>query len=328
MTKEIKKRADVPIEDRWDAESVYASDSDWERDLESTASFAADSAKWAGTLSDSPQVLLQVIEGLLSQNRRLAKLFVYASMRQDEDLGNSIYGDMYSRIASRHNEVNTAHSFFTPELLAIQTETMDVWLKDPILEPYHRWLVDILRYHPHTLSGNEEKLLSMSREVTRGFIGVFGKLNNVDRPARLPSITDHEGDAVQLTNGNFISLLQKRDRRVRRDTFDGYYTELAGNIPTLAALLEGQVRTDIFYARARNYPSALEASLFHDEVGLDVYEALISSVHRNQPALTDYYHLRKRILKLDTMHFYDSSVPAVPEAKGELHLGRSGQSHT
>ena len=317
MAKDLKRREDVPPADRWDAESVYATDAAWEEDFGLTADFAADAAKWSGRLGESPAVLHEAIKALQDQSRRLEKLFVYANMKQDVDLGNSRYGDMYSRITGRQNEVDTAHSFFTPELLSIPTEKMDAWLEGDVLADYRRWLTDILRYRPHTLSGKEEKLLSMSREVSRGFSYAFGKLNNVDRPARLPEITDHQGERVKLTNGNFVSLLQKRDRRVRKDAFEGYYTELAGNIPTLAALLNGQVKSDIFYARARNYPTALEASLFHDEVDTAVYDALISSVHSNLPALTGYYHLRKRVLELESMHIYDSSVPAVPESKGE-----------
>jgi oligoendopeptidase F len=316
MAKEPRKRAEVPESDRWNVEAVYPSDEAWEKEFAATQEFAATAAAWSGRLGDSPKILLQALEGMLGQRRTLEKLYTYASMKQDGDLGDSVYTGMYSRIASRNNAVMTSQSFLSPELLAIPEPTMNAWLELPELTPYRVMLEDILRYRAHTLSGSEERLLSMSRDVTRGFSGAFGKLDNVDIPGRLPEITDGNGEKVRITNGNFNSLLQRRDRRVRRETFSGFYTELKGNVPTLASLLESQVKSDIFYARARNYPSALDSSLFHDEVGREVYLSLIESVHRNLPVLHAYFHLRKRVLGVDPMHVYDVHVPTVPESKG------------
>jgi len=316
MTKNPVKRAEVPVGDRWDVEAVYPSIDAWEADFSATDDYAARSAAWSGRLGESPAVLRRALEEMLAQRRMLEKLYVYASMRQDEDLGDSVHTGRYGRIASRNNEVMTSQSFLSPELLAIPEEAMTSLLASPELAPYGILLEDILRYRPHTLSGSEEKLLAMSRDVTRGFSGAFGKLDNVDIPGRLPEIADETGARVRITHGNLIPLLHRRDRRVRKDVFDGFYTELGGNVPTLASLLESQVRSDIFYAKARRHPSALEASLFHDEVGPEVYLSLIESVHRNLPVLHRYFHLKKRVLGVDPMHVYDVHVPTVAESKG------------
>jgi oligoendopeptidase F len=316
MAKEPRKRADVPEADRWAVESVFASDDAWEKEFSTTEGFDARAAAWSGRLGESPEILLRAVEEMMVQRRTLEKLYTYASMKQDGDLSDSTYTGMYSRIASRNNSVMTSQSFLSPELLAIPVRTMDSWLAVPELAPYRVLLEDILRYRPFTLSGNEEKLLTMSRDVTSGFSSAFGKLGNVDIPGRLPEIDDDEGGRIRITNGNFISLLHRRDRRVRKDAFSGFYTELKGNVPTLASLLESQVKSDIYYAKARNYPSALESSLFHDEVGREVYLSLIESVHRNLPVLHKYFQLKKRLLGVDPMHFYDVYVPTVPESRG------------
>ncbi len=317
-TAEPLPRSEVPAGDRWDVEALYASDSEWERDFERTASFAEEMSRWTGRLGESPSVLRSAIEEMLDQERLLSRLVVYASMKRDEDLSNGEYGSMFSRISSRLTEIATAHSFFRPELLSIPKARMDSWLESEELAPYVTWLGEILRYRPHTLTGPEERIVSMTHEVSRGFSTAFGQMNNVDIPARLPEVQVDEGETVRITNANLGRLLQNRERDVRKSAFTGYYEELTGNVATLAALLEGQVRSHVFYARVRDYDSALSASLFRDRVPVSVYDTLIDTVHENMPTLHGYYSLRGRVLDLEEeMHLYDSYVPVVEEAKGD-----------
>ncbi len=317
MPEELKSRNEISIEARWSIEAIYASDIDWEKDFGETAAFPERIKKWTGRLSESPVALKAAIEELLSQHRFLEKLFTYASMKGDEDLGNSLYTGMLSRIKSRFVECSAAQSFFTPELLAIPEGIISSWLKTSELEPYRVWLQDTLRYRSHTLSGKEEILLANTSEIISGFSSAFGKLSNVDMPARFPEIKDENENSVKLTSGNFNAFLQKKNRRVRRDAFLGFYGEVKGNVATKAALLEGQVKSHIFKARARRHGSALEASLFNDIVSVSVYDSLIKSVHDNLPVLHRYYRFRKNALGIDSAHMYDTSVPVVPESKAD-----------
>ena len=317
MSDELKTRKDIPAEARWNVEAIYASDNDWEKDFDKTTAFMDSMKKWTGRLAEDPLTLKAAIEELLSQHRLLEKLFTYASMKGDEDLGNSLYSGMLSRIRSRFVEFSAAHSFFTPELLAIPQDTINLWLETIELEPYRTWLQDTLRYRSHVLSEKEEMLLANTSEIISGFSSAFGKLSNVDMPARLPEIEDENGNSVKLTNGKFSAFLQKKDRRVRKDAFLGFYSEVKGNVATKAALLEGQVKSNIFRARSRNYNSALEASLFNDIVSVSVYDSLIKSVHDNLPVLHRYFKFRKDELNLDSAHMYDVNVPIVPESKAD-----------
>ena len=317
MSKALRSRNEVPLKDQWAVEAIYASEEEWEKDFSRTDTFADSFKPWAGRLSESPEVLKSAVEEILSQSKLIQRLSTYASMKSDEDLSNSHYSGLAAKISSRTVEVRTAHSFFTPELLSISQNTIESWLVTPELAPYRIWLENILRYRPHTLSDKEEKLIAMSGEIKVGFSTVFGKLNNVDMPARLPEIVDEEGQPAKLTNGNFGAFLQNKDRRVRKEAFKGFYSEISGNVATQAALLEGQVRTDIFYSRVKKYSSALASSLFNDRVSTAVYDSLIESVHNNFPTLYRYYNLRKKVLGLDPMRLYDAQVSIVPESKGE-----------
>ncbi|MCD4776556.1 MAG: oligoendopeptidase F [Candidatus Aegiribacteria sp.] len=319
MPDKLRSREDIPSEAKWNVEAIYDSDHEWEKDFRKTAIFSEDMMKWAGKLDESPGTLEAAIKEMLSQHRLIEKLFVYASMKKDEDLGNSKYSGMASRIMSRLVEVNAAHSFFTPELLLIPEDTMNSWLETIELKPYRTLLQDILRYRSHTLSKKEEELLAKTSEIVSGFSSVFGKLSNVDMPARYPEIKNENGKSVKLTNGNYSAFLQKKDRRVRKDAFLGFYGEVKGNVATKAALIEGQVKSDIFRARAKKYNSALEASLFNDIVNVSVYDSLIKSVHDNLPVLHRYFQLRKNVLGLDSTHMYDVNVPIVPESKADYN---------
>ena len=317
MARKLMKRDQVPDEAKWSVEDIYPSPEDWEEDFARTATFAREIGKWSGRLGESPETLRKAIEELLSQHRLLEKLQTYANMKRDEDLSDSSYSGMASRIMGRITEVNTAAAYITPELLSIPDDTVDRWLASDELSDYVTWLENILRYRPHTLSRSEEELLASAGELISGFADAFGKLSNVDMPARMPEIEDEDGQSVQLTNGNFVALLQKKDRRVRRDTFRGFYDEVTGNVATKAALLQGQVRAHIFRARAKKFDSAIEASLFNDRVGIEVYDSLVASVHDNLPVVHRYYRLRNRVLELKDPHMYDVYVPIVPETRGE-----------
>lgn len=317
MADEQRKRADVPEEDKWSVEDIYRSPEEWEKDFRRTASFPREIREWSGRLGESPRSLRKALEKLLEFRRLLDRLQTYAGMKRDEDLSDSLCSGMASRVMSRSVEVGAAAAFFTPELLSIPKDTIDSWTESDDLEPYSAWLENILRYRPHTLSEKEEELLAGTGEIISGFQQAFGKLSNVDMPARMTSIEDEDGDRVRLTNGNFTVLLQKDDRRVRKDAFQGFYREIEGNVSTKAALLEGQVRSGIFLARSKKFDSALEASLFNDRVELSVYDSLIDSVHDNLPVVHRYYRLRKRMLGLEHAHMYDVYVPIVRETRGE-----------
>ncbi len=302
------ERTHVPLGDRWAVEEIFQTDQAWEEAFASTAALPGEIARRAGTLSESADSLASAVRDVIEMGRILEKLYVYASMRQDEDLSDPIHSSMNDRCESRINEFRTAQSWFMPELFAIPPERLGDMMKESCLEPYARWLEELLRFRPFTLSACEEKLLAMSREVTGGFQSAFGKLNDVDMPARLPEIEGPEGARTRLTQANLIPLLEERDPSVRHAAFMGFYRELGGNLNTAAALLDGEVKSNIFNSRARGYPSALEASLFADRVSVDVYGSLIEAIHGSLPVMYRYYAAKRRGMGLEKLRPWDLYV--------------------
>jgi len=318
MNKEPRQRRDVPREDRWNVEALYADDAAWEADLAIAQELPAQIEAYQGRLAESVETLAAAIRVLLDAHRHIEKVYVYAHLRNDEDLGNSTYQAMFDRARSAYIRLSTAGSYFSPELLAIDDETMARWMATDLISPYRVWLEDILRGKPYTLSPSEERLLAMASEPLGAISKVFSVLKNVDLAARLPAVKDEDGDEQQLTHASFIRLLESQNRDVRRAAFEGYYREYQGNRTTNAAILDAGIKSHVFNARARGFPSALAAALFGDNVEVPVYDALIAAVHDALPAFYRYVGLRKRLLGVDDLHLYDAYVSVVPAV--EMHF--------
>ncbi|MBD3369560.1 oligoendopeptidase F [Candidatus Fermentibacteria bacterium] len=309
-----RERSEVPAEDRWDLSDLYASQEDWERDLARLKEFPDRIVRWKGRLDESPETLGSAIRELLDQLRLADKVRTYASLRSDQDLSDPMASDMVARQAASAAKLASARSFFLPEVMALPDEVMRSWMDSDALKPYRTWLEEQLRFKAHILSADEEKLLAMSREATRGFHNSFGKLSNVDMSQRLPEIELEDGRA-KLTNANLVSLLESESRQQRERVFRGYYGELSGNLNTMASLLDGHVRSAVFYARARGFDSALHASLFGDRVPVELLDTLIETTTEHLPVLHRYYGLRRRIMGLKRLAMYDLYVPLVRPPK-------------
>ena len=317
MTSEVIKRQDVQPEFKWDLEALYPDDAAWEADFSAIQTMPAIVEGYRGRLSESAELLAEALRAWFDANRRMEKVWIYAHLHGDEDLGNSHYQGLSQRATSTYVKLDTAGSYLSPEILAIDDALMASWMAGETLAPYRFWLEELLRAKPHTLSSAEERLLSMASEPLASIQKIFSVLKNVDLAARLPRVPDETGQERQLTHASFITLLENRERAVRKAAFDSYYREYRGNHHTIAAALDGAVKANVFEAKARRFPSALEAALFPDNVSVAVYGALISAVHQALPAFYRYVELRKRLLGVDKLHLYDVYVPVVPVV--EMH---------
>lgn len=315
MTDPSRPRDQVPPEHRWRVEAIYDGDQAWEADYQAVQAWPQRVAAYQGRLGESAETLAEALQTYLSAYRAMEKVWVYAHLRADEDLGNGHYRNMMERARSTWIQIGAASSYLAPEILSIPDETIAAWMETPFLRDYRVWLEDVLRGKPHTLSPAEERLMSLASEPLSAFQSVFSVLKNVELAARLPLVVDEEGAESKLTHASFIKRLECRNRSVRKAAFDAYYAEYKGNRVTIAATLDGAVKSHIFEARARNYGSALEAALFGDNVQPAVYHALIEAVHEALPAFYRYMALRKRLLGLDALHLYDAYVPAIPEVE-------------
>jgi oligoendopeptidase F len=313
----IPKRDEIPREYKWELEAIYASNELWEKDYIRVKEMAEALSAYRETMGESAEQLLECLNLNTEMSRLFEKTYVYAHMRSHEDSTDSFYQALADRVDSLGVTVGSASSFIVPGILAIPDEKLDGFLKESEgLSFYKRYLDEIRRLRPHVLSANEEQLLAMTGEIIQAPETIFGMLNNAD--IKFPYIKDEGGNEVELTKGRYIQFMESSDRRVRKDAFDGMYSTYSKQKNTLAALLNANVKANIFSSRARKYASAREESLFADNVPVSVYDNLIAAIHDNLELMYRYVRLRKRMLGLDELHMYDLYVPMVKEVKMEI----------
>ena len=313
---EIKTRSELDPALTWDLAPMYESDEAWEKEFSELDSLLENFLKYKGHLADSPKTLKDAFEADDALSLSIERLYVYSHLKADEDTGNSVNQTRHDRIAARSAEISGACAWFQPELLAMDEARFNDYLNDEVLAFYRRTLVEIGEERRHTLSAAEERILSLSSDVLGTPHKAFSLLNDAD--LRFPEIEDEKGEKIEVTHGNYIKLLESPDRRVRKDAFGAVYDTYAGMKNTLAALLDGEVKTHVLEAELRSFPSAIEASLFGDKVPVSVYENLIGSIHRNLPLIYRYFELRAKVLKLEKLDMYDIHTPLLPECRLEV----------
>jgi oligoendopeptidase F len=313
--KKLPTRSEVPASDTWDLSSLFADDKAWEKAFEAWSKQIQGYAQFQGKLAESADTLARALQFDLDVERMGERLGTYAMLRSAEDQTQSAAQRMQGRYVQAASLAAQAASFVQPELLAIPAARMEEMLKSSVLAPYKLLLERVLRYRPHTLGEKEEKLLAMQTEMAEAAGRIFRQLNDAD--LKFGTVRDEDGQAVELSHGTFMSLLYSPSGDVRRAAFKTYYKQYMAHAHTLAASLNASIQRDVYYAKVRNYPSALEASLFPDQVPVSVYENLIASVHRQLPALHHYYDVRRRKMGLKEIHHYDTYVPILSKMQSD-----------
>jgi oligoendopeptidase F len=312
----VLPRAEVPAEHTWDLSPLYKSEAEWEEAFKQVAGSFGEIEKFQGRVSEGPGVLLELLECEKQLNLQLEQLNQYAALRVTEDSSNAQSLARESKLQALFTRIAGACAFIAPEIQALDDETFARFLEDPVLGEWLIPLRKLRRRKPHTLSLAEERLLALGASAMGGHQETFSQLTNVDM--KFGEVPTGDGDAVELTQSSFSSLLVHRSPEVRREAFHKFYREFADHEFTLASSLANSVRADVFYARARNHASAREASLFWDDVPVSVYDNLINSVRGNFEPLFRYFELRRRVLGLDELHHYDTYVPLVADVKTDV----------
>jgi len=312
----VPLRTEVRPEDTWDLTPLYASDDAWEEDFQTLQSTYPKIADFRGKAGESAKTLLAVLEFEKTVEMRIEQLNQYAALRVTEDSSNPVALTREARLESLLVRVGEAFSFVSPEIQAIPDTVFETFLQDALLADWTIPLKKLRRLKPHTLSASEERLLALGSSVVRGHGETFSQLTNVDM--KFGTVKDSSGADRELTQSSFSSFLQQRDPAVRREAFHKFYSEFKDHQFTLASSLANSVRSDVFYARARNHPSAIAGALFSDDVPLSVYDNLIASVRSRLEPLYRYFALRKRVLGLEQIHHYDTYVPMVGDVNSDV----------
>jgi oligoendopeptidase F len=309
-------RAEVPEADKWDLSHLFSSADKWSEDFAWIQSTFPRLTSWKGRVGASAETLAEVLEFEKALDLKIERVYHYASLQLAEDSANPNYLARMGQLQNLLTTIGEATAFLVPEIQAINDEGFAEFLNNPALREWRVRLHKIRRMKPHILSEKEERLLALGSAALDGYDDAFSQLTNVDM--KFGALLDEKGEERPLTQSSFSSFLVKRDHDLRRRAFHQFYAEFQDHQFTLAAALSYSVKADVFRARARNYPSALEASLFKDDIPPAVYDALIGSVRQNLPALFRYYELRRRVLGLSELHHYDTYVPLVPEIETDV----------
>jgi oligoendopeptidase F len=302
--KTFKSREDIPLQDRWATEDLYASDELWEQELNRMVEMGKVMAGFAGTLGRDAKTLLTYMQHLEDIQVLSAQLANYAQRKGDEDTRVAAYQAMVSKFSSAFVALNTSTSFEIPELLAIPDDTLEAFYAQvPELERYRRYLTNLRRRKAHTLSAAEEKLLAAAGEISGAASDTYGKFANAD--LTFPDALDAQGQAHPVSQGTFVLCEESSDRVLRQNAYESLYDTFGKFRNTAASLLNAQNKQLKYFAEARKYGSAFEASLDRTNVPTDVYLNLIEAVHQNMDKMHRYVRLRKKLLGVDELHFYD-----------------------
>ncbi len=320
----IRARDQIPQEDTWALEDLYPSDESWEQALSALTARQAEAAAFAGKLGESGETLcafLHLVEDVDGQSELLAN---YAMRKADQDTRNATYQAMVGKLMGVLTAVGAAFSFATPEIMAIPEEALEGFYKAaPGLERYRRYLNNERRRREHTLSAAEERLLAAAGEMANAPDTVFGSFINADM--RYPDAVDSEGKPHALSQSTFVPLEESGDRALRKSAYENLYNTLGGMRNTAAGLLDAQNKQQKFFATARKYGSAREAAMDRTNVPVSVYDNLIEAVHQNMDKMHRYVRLRKKLLGVDELHFYDVYTPLLKDEPAKIPFAQAKQ---
>ena len=322
-TKRIRERQEIPVEDKWAIEDLYATDELWEQDLKTVAEDQEYLASFAGKLAQ-PENLYAYLQRSEELNVKADRLGNYCMRKADEDTRSGTYQAMQGRFMSVFVALGAATSFDAPEIMAISEEDMQRFYAEyPALERYRRYLTNLRRRKAHTLSPAEEKILAAAGEMADSPDNIYGAFADAD--ISFPDAVDSQGEKHPLTQGTFVQLEESTDRVLRKSAYENLYDSFAGFKNTAAAILNAQNKQLKFFAETRKYENAFERSLDRTNVPTSVYLNLIEAVHENLDKMHRYVRLRKKLLGLEDLHFYDIYTPLVSDVDRHIPYAQAKQ---
>ena len=308
----LPKRDEVEVSLTWDLTKIFANDELFEEAFAKVSQKADEFTKYQNTLTNGAKAFYEALTAMLVLERELEVVYVYASMKNDEDTTNAKYQALMTRVQKLVADVSAKLAWFQPELLTLTTEELASYYQaEPKLKEYEILINDWTRLREHVLSEKEEALLAGASDIFQTASNVFEVLNNAD--LKFSVMTDEEGAQVELSNGIYGKLIESTDRRVRKEAFEKLYEVYQQFEHTFAATLSAHVRKHNFSADLRHYASAKEASLAQNDIPVAVYDNLVKTVNKNLPLLHEYVALRKQLLGVDELHMYDMYTPLTGE---------------
>ncbi len=320
----IRSRQEIPVEDTWALTDLYPSDQAWEQELATLEEDKAALAAFEGKLAGSAQALYDYLCRMEQSDVKQERLGNYCMRRADEDTRDGTCQAMTGKFMSMAVAIGAACAFETPEIMSISDETLEEYYAQcPELCRYRRYLSNLRRRRAHILSPAEEKLLAAAGEIAQIPDTVYGMFADADM--KFPDALDSQGNAHPVTSGTFVPCQESNDRTLRKNAYESLYGSYRNFRNTAAAILDGQNKQIKFFAEARQYPSAFEAALDKTNVPTAVYDNLIEAVHHNLDKMHRYVRLRKKLLGVDELHFYDIYTPLVADVDKKIPYAQAKQ---
>lgn len=308
----IKERREVPKEFQWNLERIFKTDEEFQKEIEAVRKQIDEFAKLEGHTTESAKTLYRSITAGNEIERRLNKLYTYASMKSDEDVANTENQAKKEQVVNLYNYASSKMYFQTPELLNTEKEVIESFYQaEPKLLEHKTNIEEVYRYKPHTLPKEEEKLLSNLSSAFGNDETTYGYLTDSDLD--FGTIHDENGVEVPLTDTNFSIYIKSPKREVRKEAFERLYEVYKQFQNTITATFNGAIKQNVAMAHIKHYKTSFEAALFGDELDPKVYDTLVSSVRNHLDVLHDYYRLRKEVLNLKDLHLYDVYTNLVPD---------------
>lgn len=300
----IKERREVPKEFQWNLERIFKTDEEFQKEIEAVRKQIDEFAKLEGHTTENAKTFYRSITAGNEIERRLNKLYTYASMKSDEDVANTENQAKKEQVVNLYNYASSKMYFQTPELLNTEKEVIESFYQaEPKLLEHKTNIEEVYRYKPHTLPKEEEKLLSNLSSAFGNDETTYGYLTDSDLD--FGTIHDENGVEVPLTDTNFSIYIKSPKREVRKEAFERLYEVYKQFQNTITATFNGAIKQNVAMAHIKHYKTSFEAALFGDELDPKVYNTLVSSVRNHLDVLHDYYRLRKEVLNLKELHLYD-----------------------
>ncbi|ABP90209.1 TPA: oligoendopeptidase F [Streptococcus suis] len=303
-----KQRYEIEEKYQWDLTTIFPTDEAWEAELADLQAETEKTKEFAGHLLDSAKSLLEISETQLSLMRRIEKLYVYASMKNDQDTREGKYQEFQAKAMGLYAVFSQAFAFYEPEFMGITEEKLEAFkVEEPALVQYSHQFEKLLAAKDHVLSQEVEEVLAATSEIFESPAETFSVLDNAS--LRFPEITDEDGHLVPLSHGNYIHFMESKNRDVRQEAYEAMYGTYEQFQHTYAKTLQSNVKVNNLKARLRKYDSARHASLAANFIPESVYDTLVAAVNKHLPLLHRYINLRKKLLGIDDLKMYDMYTP-------------------
>jgi len=309
-----KSREEIPEKYKWDLNQIYSSEQEWESELIEFSTKINEMEKFKGTLTQSSENLLKTLEYDTYLTVEIIKIHSYARLNSDLDKRNMKFTGMNQEVQNLWTELETKSAYLIPELLACDWEKIDGFIKsEPKLEDYRMFLENIFHKKTHSLSESEEKIMALSYTISHTPAYIFGAFSNAEMPK--PEVTLSDGKKIEVGSAEYSEYRASANRKDREIVFEAYWNNYAKFRASFGEMLYGNVKSDMFRAKARNYGSSMEAALYPSNIPVEIYHSLVDNVNKSLPAFHRYLSLKKRMMGVDTLKYLDLYAPAVKDVE-------------